>query len=299
MPYVKNTDLPDPVRKHLPAHAQTIYRESFNNAFEAFKDPAKRRGKEGAGKGALALRGGLVRVHLDLPAADLMVLPVSFQRTTILFDVDGTLIDSVADLQGAFNKLLTAAGHDPIEREDVLPLLKGHASDLVMGAFALRGETLSKTALEEKTKLFRQYYEYPEPQLTAPYAGVVETLNAMREAGLRLAVCSNKPQASAVRTLAMTGLDGYFEFVAGGDSFGGTKKPEAEHVLKTLEAVGATAEEGVLVGDTDVDIEGARNAGIPHVFCGYGYSTLAPDELGVEITIHAFDELMDVLRRLN
>ncbi len=136
-----------------------------------------------------------------------MVSSVSFRRTTILFDVDGTLIDSAADLQAAFNKLLTAAGHDPIAREEMLPLLKGHAPDLVSGAFRLRGEALSKDALEEKVKLFRQYFEYPEPQLTAPYPGVMETLAALREAGLRLAVCSNKPKASAVRTLAMTGLD--------------------------------------------------------------------------------------------
>ena len=180
-----------------------------------------------------------------------------------------------------------------------MPLLKGHASDLVSGAFALRGDTLSKDALEKKVKLFRQYYEYPETQLTAPYAGVMETLTALREAGLRLAVCSNKPKASAVRTLAMTGLDDYFEFVAGGDSFGGTKKPEAEHVLKTLKAVGAAPEESVLVGDTDVDIEGARNAGIPHVFCSYGYSTLCPDDLGAEVVIHEFSELLDVLRTLD
>lgn len=224
---------------------------------------------------------------------------MSFRRRTILFDVDGTLIDSVADLQAAFNKLLTAAGHDPIVREEILPLLKGHVSDLVLGAFKLRGAALSRGALEEKVELFRQYYECPEPQLTAPYKGVVETLAAMREAGLCLAVCSNKPQASAARTLAMTGLDDYFDFIAGGDSFGGTKKPEAEHVLKTLEAVGASPEEGAFVGDTDVDVEGARNAGIPHVFCSYGYSTLGPDELGVEIAIDEFSELLDVLRTLD
>ncbi|MCE2510122.1 MAG: HAD-IA family hydrolase [Alphaproteobacteria bacterium] len=224
---------------------------------------------------------------------------MSFRRTTILFDVDGTLIDSVADLLAAFNKLLTAAGHAPITREEALPLLKGHASDLVAGVFALRGETLSGSALEEKVKLFRHYFEYPEPQLTAAYPGVVETLAVLKDAGLCLAVCSNKPQASAVRTLAMTGLDSYFEFVAGGDSFDGTKKPEAEHVLKTLEAVGAAPETGVLVGDTDVDIEGARNAGIPHVFCGYGYSTVPPDALGVDITIQTFNELIGVLRGLD
>lgn len=228
-----------------------------------------------------------------------MVLPVAFRRATILFDIDGTLIDSVADLETAFNKLLAAAGHAPVGREEVLPLLKGHASDLVLSAFALRGETLSEADLKEKVARFRQYYEYPEPQLTAPYAGVVETLETMREAGLRLAVCSNKPQASAVRTLEMTGLADFFAFIAGGDSFDGTKKPEAAHVLKTLAATGGGPKDGVLVGDMDVDVEGARNAGIPHVFCRYGYSTLSPEELGADVTIGEFSELLDVLERLD
>jgi len=224
-----------------------------------------------------------------------MASSVNFRRKAVLFDVDGTLIDSVADLKAAFNKLLIAVGHNPITREEILPILKGHASDLVFEAFKLRGEALSRNVLEEKVELFRHYYEYPEPQLTMPYAGVVETLTTLREAGLCLAVCSNKPQASAVRTLAMVGLNGYFEFIAGGDSFGGSKKPEAEHVLKTLEAVGASPKEGVLVGDTDVDVEGARNAAIPHIFCSYGYSTKSPDELGAEITINEFSELLEVL----
>ncbi len=70
-------------------------------------------------------------------------------------------------------------------------------------------------------------------------------------------------------------------------------------MLKTLEAVGASPEEGTFVGDTDVDVEAARNAGIPHAFCSYGYSTLRPDELGVEIVINEFSELLDVLRTLD
>ncbi len=190
---------------------------------------------------------------------------------TIIFDLDGTLVDSAADIAVAANAALAGEGLAPVTSEDAAHLIGDGARKAVERAFALRGGPRDEDALDRGTRAFASAYVDPgQPVLGRLYPEVAETLALLAAAGFKLGVCTNKPQAAAHRTLSALGIRDRFHGLVGGDCTP-FRKPDPRHLLACLEPLGSRPASAVLVGDSRNDEEAARGAGALFVGVGYGY----------------------------
>ena len=190
---------------------------------------------------------------------------------TVIFDLDGTLADSAADIAFAANAALAGEGLEPVTPREAAALIGDGARAAVERAFALRGGPMDEAALDRGARAFANAYVDPgQPVLGRLYPGVAETLARLAAAGLKLGVCTNKPQAAAVRTLSALGIGHRFQVLVGGDRTP-FRKPDPRHLLACLEPLDSRPASAALVGDSRNDEEAARGAGALFVGVGYGY----------------------------
>jgi phosphoglycolate phosphatase len=187
---------------------------------------------------------------------------------TLLFDLDGTLVDSLPDLAASLNRVLTAEGLAPFAAQEVTGRLGDGIAALLARALAERGRNPDRALLAR----FRRDYFGAVAVASRPYPGVPETLGELALTGWRMAVCTNKPEEAARHLLAALGLDAWFGAIAGADTFQ-ARKPDPRHLLATLDAVGGTAARAIMLGDHANDVAAARAAGIIPVFALWGYGT--------------------------
>jgi phosphoglycolate phosphatase len=220
-------------------------------------------------------------------------IPVRF----VVFDLDGTLIDSAPDLRAAANTVLAEAGRPPLDLATIRRFVGDGVRKLIERAFAATGPALSDAALDRATARYTALYEAATSVLTRPYDGVIETLRRLRAADLKLAVCTNKPAAAAGIVLAELGLAPLFDGVSGGDSVA-RRKPDPAHVLDALGRIGGTVGAAAMVGDNEHDIAAAKAAGLRTIAVTYGYARVPYPELGADRLIDRFSELEAALATL-
>ncbi len=214
----------------------------------------------------------------------------------IIFDLDGTLVDSAADLTAAINAMLADFGRMPLSVSEVRRMVGDGVAMLVARALAARD--CRQADPEEAARIFMRHYESAATSLTTAFPGVAEALRALRDAGIPLAVCTNKPARISADILASLGLAGYFARVIGGDSLP-FRKPDPRVLGGLLEAFAATPESALLVGDSEVDAATARSAGVPFVLMKHGYRRGPAEEIACIAALDGFGELpplMDELR---
>ncbi|MFT8243206.1 phosphoglycolate phosphatase [Roseomonas sp. BN140053] len=191
-----------------------------------------------------------------------------------LLDLDGTLLDSAPDLHAALDRLMARRGLPGFSRPEVHAMIGDGVRVLVERALAARGRAFDPAAATE----FLTDYEAHAADATRPFPGIPEALAALRAAGWRLAVCTNKPEHPARLVLAATGLLPLLDAVAGGDTFP-TRKPDPGHLLGTLGRMGVAEVAGaVMLGDHGNDVRAARAAGIVPLFAEWGYGNPAMAE---------------------
>jgi len=187
-------------------------------------------------------------------------------QPTAIFDLDGTLVDSVPDIHAALNRLMAARALPGFSLAQVTGFIGDGVPTLLLRAFAAHGQQPDATAYPE----FLADYEASAAIHTRPFEGIPAVLDALQASGWRLAVCTNKPEAAARLLLEALGLLGRFAAVGGGDSFP-TRKPDPAHLLATLRLAGGAPERSVMIGDHHNDMAAAAGAGMPAVFVAWGY----------------------------
>jgi len=206
----------------------------------------------------------------------------------VIFDLDGTLIDSLPDIADALNRVLRDYGKEPLALNEVRLLVGKGARSLVERALPEADDTQVDQALE-------RYLGYNLANIvdqTRPYPGVPETLKELVGRGFPLCVLSNKNVALCREVLADLGLAGLIPAVYGADSFP-YRKPSPEPVLALLNEYGVGAREAVLVGDSINDMAAGQGAGVYTVGCSYGYGE--PEELaGADFQVDDFASLLDL-----
>jgi len=208
----------------------------------------------------------------------------------LIFDLDGTLIDSKRDLIQSVNAMLQGMGRETLH-EDTISGYIGHGAPQLIGRALGNGAT--EADRERALKFFLAHYEEHKLDSTCTYPGVTEALDELR--GFSMAVLTNKPVRVSVRILEGLGLAKYFRAVYGGNSFE-TKKPDPLGARRILEEFGAAPEEAMLVGDSEVDVQTARNAGTLAVTVNYGFGTHDRTANPADIYLDRLTELVPLLR---
>ncbi len=222
---------------------------------------------------------------------------ISGDAAVLVCDLDGTLVDSLPDLAAAVGELLEAEGRPGLSHEAVAAMVGDGVPKLIERALAATGGVPAEAGLAAMVARYMPIYEARLTELTRPYPGAIETLKALKAAGWRLAVCTNKPEAPSRAILAGLGFDGLFEAVSGGDSLA-VKKPDPGHVLGLLAGLGVAPGAAVMLGDSANDVQAAQAAGLPAIAIAHGYGGTPARELGADRVIESFAELPAALEAL-
>lgn len=215
----------------------------------------------------------------------------------VIFDLDGTLVDSAPDIHRAAAQLLNERGHESPDLGTVKRFVGNGVAALVERLLDWAGETGDAAAQTAATSRFHAIYEKAPAVLSQPFDGVPMMLQSLNEAGYRLGLCTNKPLAPARQMLAALGLAEPIRAVVGGDSLP-VRKPDPEPLLHVARALEAEREQVVYVGDSEVDAAAAEAAGIAFALFTQGYRKTAVDEIPHHLRFDHFGELQELLESL-
>ncbi|MCE2573935.1 HAD hydrolase-like protein [Komagataeibacter sp. FNDCR2] len=196
-------------------------------------------------------------------------MPASLPRLAV-FDMDGTLIDSLPDLAACANRLLSHYGLPPIDSEQVRPMIGDGVSALVSRLLAHAGAPAAGIDRAEATTRYMADYTPHSTDLSRPFPGTVGMLESLRASGWHMAVCTNKPVAAARHILRVLDLEHWFVAVGGGDSFS-VRKPDPRHLLGTIELARGNPKHAFMTGDHHNDMATADGAHVPAIFARWGY----------------------------
>ncbi len=182
--------------------------------------------------------------------------------STIVLDLDGTLVDTAPDLVGTLNLLLIAEGLPSISVKQIRPMIGRGARVMIERGFAAAGEPLDPARVPALFARFIDLYQDRIADESAPFPGAIEAMDALRGAGARLAICTNKRTSLSVSLLNALNIADRFDAVVGADSVPASK-PDAGHLIAAVEQAGGRLERALMVGDSGADAAAARAAGVP------------------------------------
>ena len=215
----------------------------------------------------------------------------------IIFDLDGTLVDSAPDLAATGNELLRRRGREQVSLADVRSMVGKGALVLMEKMMEATGEPATREELKAMLPEYLDHYGANIAANTAPFPGVREALEALAERQALMAVCTNKFEELSHSLLQQIELDHHFRAVIGGDTLP-IRKPDGGHVLGTIERVGGDPARTIMVGDSHNDIDAAKDAGVKSIAVSFGYTDIPPRELGADHVIDHFDELIGAIDAL-
>ena len=216
---------------------------------------------------------------------------------TIVFDLDGTLVDTAPDLVDTLNIILGREGLPPVPFDTARAMIGGGARTLIERGLQAEGRPGLAAEVDRLYKDFVAHYGDHLADRSKPFPGAIAAIEQLAERGCRFAVCTNKLEWLSVRLLDALGIAGYFAAICGQDTFG-VQKPDPQILLQTIRKAGGQSALAVMVGDSINDIEVARAAKVPVIAVDFGYtetpvSALDPDEI-----IGGFDKLPEAVDRL-
>lgn len=216
------------------------------------------------------------------------------QDLTVIFDLDGTLVDTAPDLIAAANHALSDVGLAPVPGEVLEPGIALGARFMIIDGLKHTGRELPDAEVDRLLSLFLDYYLANIANKSRPFPGAVEVLETLRARGVRLGVCTNKRAHLSKALIAALKLDGLLDAVVGRDA--ATKsKPHPEHLTETIKLAGGDVARAIMVGDTAVDIATARAAGVPVIGVTFGYSDRPIAELMPDVVISHYDQLVGAI----
>ncbi len=219
------------------------------------------------------------------------------QPMTLIFDLDGTLVDTAPDLAGAMNAVLAAHGRPEVPLHEVRHMVGRGARKLIERGFETTGAPADPEALDGHVAAFIAHYAAHIADRSVPFPGARDELARLRAEGHTLGVCTNKPEALTHLLLERLGLSPHFSAILGADTLP-VRKPDPRHLMETIGRAGGDAKRAVMIGDSEVDAETARAAGVKLVIFTFGYSAFDPATFGADELLHGYDELPAALARI-
>ena len=216
---------------------------------------------------------------------------------TLVFDLDGTLVDTAPDLVRALNAVVTEEGLPPVELDDALTMVGRGGRVLIQRAFAADGRQVEGPELERLFKAFTDHYAAHVAEGSRAFPGVEAALDRFAAAGWLLAVCTNKAHPLVKPLMDALGLAPRFGAMVGQGALP-WQKPDERVFNETVRLAGGTAGRAIMVGDSQTDIETARAAGVPVVAVTFGYTPVPIAEFAPDRLIDHFDQLWDAVASL-
>jgi phosphoglycolate phosphatase len=214
--------------------------------------------------------------------------------TTIVFDLDGTLVDTAPDLVATLNTIFAREGLPPVAYEAARNMVGGGARLMIERGLAADARNLPTAEVDRLVRDFIAHYGAHIADASRPFQGVEAALDEFARLGCRLAVCTNKLEWLSLRLLDVLGLSARFAAICGADTFG-VSKPNPEILHGTIARAGGRPERAVLVGDSGTDIATARAASIPVVAVDFGYTETPVTQLGADRVISRFADLPETV----
>ncbi|MBS7542999.1 HAD-IA family hydrolase [Ancylobacter oerskovii] len=215
----------------------------------------------------------------------------------IAFDLDGTLVDTAPDLLNTLDVILREAGAPALPHEETRKMIGAGAKALLLRGLDAAGLKLPEDKVEHLYLRFLDHYADHIADESRPFPGLLPALDRLASEGYVLAVCTNKLEWLSRRLLERLEIADRFATIAGGDTFP-VHKPDAAHLLGTIEAAGGSPARAVMVGDSITDVTTAKNARVPSIVVPFGYTETPAAELGGDVLIAHFDLLPDTVARL-
>ena len=213
----------------------------------------------------------------------------------LIFDLDGTLVDTAPDLLGATNAVLAAQGRGPIDPASLRHMVGFGAGSLITQAFAATGPAVTPEALPGLVAIFIAHYRHHIADFSRPFAGVEATLKTLKADGARLGVLTNKPAELTGPLLDRLGMTGLFAAIYGAGRKSYTK-PDPRIFHDVVDDCGGGP--AVMIGDSITDLATAQAAGAPCILMSYGYTPVPARDLGANLVLDDFAQLPEALKKL-
>lgn len=211
--------------------------------------------------------------------------------SAVIFDLDGTLVDSVGDITASINAVLAAQRLSPFSVEAILKFIGDGVDALVERAFYARGVVFSSGELLGAIAHYESIYGVRLTVSTKVYAGVLDVISELKAKGTGIGVCTNKTEDKAFDIIKDLNLTDYVDIVVGARK-GRSPKPSPLPLIETIAHFGVTAANAVMVGDSEVDVKCARAADVPIIGVSFGYSSIPMQKLAPDATIESYAEFM-------
>lgn len=208
----------------------------------------------------------------------------------IVFDLDGTLIDTAPDLVDTLNVLFAREGVPPVPCDDARTMIGGGARAMIARGIEAEGRLLPPAELDRMFAEFIEHYSLHIADRSRPFPGLVDALDTLEESGFRFAVCTNKLERLSRLLLEQLNLSGRFAAICGQDTFG-VQKPDPAVLRRTIAAAGGDPQQAIMIGDSLTDIRTARAAAVPVIAVDFGYSERPVAELAPDRVISHFAQL--------
>jgi phosphoglycolate phosphatase len=215
----------------------------------------------------------------------------------VVFDLDGTLVDTAPDLIDALNFVLDREGLPPMPLHAARNLIGAGARRLIERGLEVEGRAATVSDIDRMTRDFIAYYADHIAEGSRPFEGLEGALDALAARGCRLAVCTNKLEWLSKRLLDQLGLSPRFAAICGADTFG-VAKPDPAILRQTVARVGGALSSTIMVGDAGTDIGVARRAGVPVIGVSFGYTDVPIEDLKPDRLIHHMRDLPDAVAAL-
>lgn len=216
---------------------------------------------------------------------------------TVVFDLDGTLVETAPDLIGSINHALGLEGLVAIEAALIRPHISFGGRAMLEHGLRLREKNLIKDEVDRLHAAFLEHYAANIAVDSHCYPGLETALTEIERRGAKLAVCTNKPERLSRQLLETLGLMERFDALAGRDTFA-VCKPDPEHLRGAIRLAGGDPANAVMVGDSDTDIKTARAAGIPVIAVPFGYTDIPVYDLGADAIVEHYDDLVGAIDRI-
>lgn len=226
--------------------------------------------------------------------------PADFPFAIVGFDLDGTLVDSLPDLATAVDHALASIGRPPVPPQETRDLVGGGSRRMLERALDRTGEPLPAGEFEPLYAKLLAHYEDHIADATLPYEGCLDALRALSARGVKLAVVTNKNEHLARLLLGRLEMAHLFACILGGNSLGkGRAKPKRDMIDEAVRRCdGQGAGRFAMVGNSTFDVGAARNAGVPVVAVSFGYADVPVAELGADVLIDSYGDLLPALEKL-